>query len=166
MQAYSTTTDGRFQRSESSTASPVPSNIAGGNTQQAMYNTAPMPYYTYNMMHGSHYPYAPPHQMYQTPMATQPNASQAPHNAPANHQYQTKGVYNTQQQYPYDAVQGGQTQDFGGKSSYNSGGGSVGQNSSTAKVTPGGGSTTQSQSTDLNSSMYPKGHNIGKMNVS
>lgn len=34
MQAYSNTADGRFQRSDSSTASPVPSNLTGGNTQQ------------------------------------------------------------------------------------------------------------------------------------
>lgn len=165
MQGYSTGADARFQRSDSSTASPVPSNLAGGNTQQqAMYNPTAMPYYFVgnNMVHaGAHFPYGPPHAMYQAPMATAANTSGAPHAAAANHQYQSKGVYSATQ-YTYDASQGGPGSDFG-KTSYTSGSG-VGPNSNTGKVSSGS-TPGVSQSTDLTSSMYAKGHNMGKMNV-
>jgi len=169
MQTYSTGADARFTRDQSSTASPVPSNLAGGNAQQAMYNpAAAMPYYAFNMVHGGPFPYAaPPHHMYQAPMATAANAGTgAPHAASGNHQYQ--GKY-TATQYTYDAGQGGPTTDFG-KPSYNSnvsgGGGGVGPNSNSGKTGTGSTPGSVSQSTDLNSSMYPKSHNMGKMNVS
>ncbi|XP_021943888.1 protein lingerer isoform X3 [Folsomia candida] len=144
MQAYSNAADGRFQRSDSSTASPVPSNLAGGNTQQAMYNQA-MPYFYVgnNMVQGS-FPYT---HMYQQPMAPATNPS-----GPAvNHQYQNKSVYNAS--YAYDTNQGGPTNDFNNKGSYPSG-----PNSNSTK----GSTTGVSQSTDLNSSIY-KGH-MGKIN--
>lgn len=156
MQAYSTATDGRFQRTEnSSTASPVPSNLQGGNTQ--MYNPA-MPYAFYNMVQQG-FPY--PH-MYQPPMATATNTSQATHPVPTNHQYPSKVYSNTQ--YTYDTAQGGPTSDFS-KNSYPSG--SVGPNANSGKGVPGSSSSGVGQSTDLNSSIYgSKGHNMTKMNVS
>ncbi|ODN00612.1 Protein lingerer [Orchesella cincta] len=166
IQAYSTGADGRFQRSDSSTASPVPSNLAGGNTQQAMYNP-PVPGYYFlgnnAMVHGTPYPFAaaPPHHMYQTaPMAAATNASGAPHAPASNHQYQNKSVYSGASYTTYDGSQSGPNSDFG-KNSY-SGGSGVGPNSNSAK---GGSGTTPgvSQSTDINSSIYAKGH-MNKMN--
>ena len=160
MSSYSGGSDARFPRSDSSTASPVPSNIAGQNTQQPMYNPT-LPYYFVgnNMMHpGTHFPYPPPHAMYPTSaMATPTNASGAPHAATANHQYQNKGVFPP---YSYEGPPGATT-DF--KNSY-AGGPGVGPNSSSGKTASATSSGT-SQSTDLNSSMYGKGH-LNKIPVS
>jgi hypothetical protein len=149
----------------------VPSNLAGGNTQQqqqqqqTMYNPQAMPYFyvANNMGHGSHYPYAP--QMYPTQMATAGANSGAQHAAATNHQYQQqgKGVYNSTQ-YTYDTSQGGQASDNYGKT-YGGGSGGVGPNSNSGKVATGS-ATGSSQSTDLSSPMYGKGHNMNKMNVS
>jgi len=153
--------DGRFPRSDSSTASPVPSNLTGGNAQQPMYNPAvPGYYFVGNNMVGPPFPYGPPPPMYPTTaMVTATNASGAPHAATGNHQYQTKTVYGS---YGYDSGQGTGTEY--GKNSY-TGGSGVGPNANSNKggsgSNPGG-----SQTTDMNSSMYGKGHNMNKMNVS
>jgi hypothetical protein len=130
-----------------------------------MYNP-PVPGYYFlgnnAVVHGTPYPFAaaPPHHMYQTaPMAAATNASGTPHAQASNHQYQNKSVYSGTS-YTYDGSQSGPTSDFG-KNSY-SGGSGVGPNSNSAK---GGSGTTPgvSQSTDINSSIYAKGH-MNKMN--
>jgi hypothetical protein len=142
----------------------VPSNISGGNTQQAVYNPG-VPYYAFvnNMVHSTPFQYAPPpHHMYQAPMATATNAGTGAHAATPNHQYQ--GKYTTTQ-YTYDASQGGPSSDFGKTSYSSSGSGGVGSNSNTGKTGTGSTPGSVSQSTDLNSSMYSKSHNMGKMNV-
>ncbi|CAG7662447.1 unnamed protein product [Allacma fusca] len=150
--------DARFPRSDSSTASPVPSNIAGQNTQQPIYNPGLPGYYFVGNMHpGTPFPYAPPPHMYPTTaMATPTNASGPPHAASTNHQYQNKGVYTPS--YSYEGQ--GPSTDFG-KNSY-AGGSGVGPNSNSGK-TSSATSSGNSQTTDLNSSMYGKGH-MNKMN--
>src|SRR5687768_12992938 len=60
MQSYQVT-DGRFPRSDSSTGSPVPSNLPGQTTQPLQYN--PLQYVYYG--NPGAYPYGPP-PMYQT----------------------------------------------------------------------------------------------------
>ena len=129
-----------------------------------MYNPGLPGYYFVgnNMMHaGTHFPaYAPPPHMYpQTAMPTPTNASGAPHAATANHQYQNKGVYTPS--YSYEGPQGPST-DFS-KNSY--AGGPGGGNTNTGKSASSGSSSGTSQTTDLNTSMYGKGH-LNKINVS
>lgn len=138
----------------------MPSNLTGGNTQQAMYNP-PVPGYYFlgnnAVVHGTPYPFAaaPPHHVYQTaPMAAATNASGAPHAPASNHQYQNKSVYSGGS-YSYDGSQSGPNSDFG----KNSGVGPLSNSKGGSGTTPG-----VSQSTDINSSIYAKGH-MNKMNV-
>lgn len=152
MQSYQVA-DGRFNRSDSSTGSPVPSNLPGQTTQPQLYN--PLQYVYYGNPGG--YPYGPP--MYQTTgMATPTNPTSGTHVQGGSHQYGNKNFYgNPYLPTSYDSnLQGGPTgvQDFVSKSAYNASG--VGPNTTSGK---GPGSTGNSQTTDMSSSIYGnKGH--------
>jgi hypothetical protein len=160
--------DGRFPRSDSSTASPVPTNLPG-QTSQPMYNLPQAGYYYLGnnaMMHHGAFPYGPPTMYPTTAMATPNNPSSGVPHTVANHQYQNKG-YGSSYAPSYDTSgQGGPANvtDYVNKNTYTTGSGLGGQNSNSGKGSAS--STGNSQSTDLASSMYgSKGH-LSKMNVS
>jgi len=171
--------DARFSRSDSSAASPVPSNLAG-QTTQPMYNIPQGGGYYYlgnnTMMHpGAFAQYAPPPQMYPTTGLVTPNnpSSGAPHTV-SNHQYQNKGVsYGSSFINPYDTSTPtgiSNVTDYVNKNTYTSGSGVGGGQSSSATGGKSSASSTPHQSsqqtTDMSSSMYGNKGHLNKMNVS
>ena len=158
--------DARFPRSDSSTASPVPSNLAG-QSAQTMYNIPQAGYYYVgnNMMHPGAFPYGPPTMYPTTAMATPNNPSSGAQHSVANHQYQNKG-YGSSYAPPYDTTGQGATNvtDYVNKNTYTPGSGIGGPNSNTGKGSAS--STGSSQSSDMSSSIYGNKGHMNKMNVS
>jgi hypothetical protein len=161
LQTYGQGNESRFARSDSSTASPVPSNLSGQATQ-AMYNpTIPAGGYYYvgnNVLHPGPFPYGPPQMYPAAPIPTPTNQSSGAHHGGLTNQYQTKGMYGSNYMYDNSGQQLPNVTEFVSKQPYSSGTGGVGggAGSGSGKSSTGS-SVNNSQSTDLNSSLY-KGH--------